>query len=62
LGYFLVRNAATIQVETNENPPFGTMPTKAFRVLLFLYEENVNFEPLGCLAFQCVFLQQQLLG
>ena len=30
------------RVETNEIPPFVTIPTKAFRVLLFLYEENVT--------------------
>jgi len=34
------------RVETNENPPIGTIPTKTFRVLLFLYEENVT-----CWAF-----------
>jgi len=29
------------RVETNEIPPFGAIPTKAFRVLLFLYEEKL---------------------
>ena len=39
------------RVETNEIPPFGTIPTKAFRVLLFLYEEKVTCWASGLFGF-----------
>ena len=53
---FLSEMLPPYRVETNEMPPFSTIPNKVFRLLLFCMKEKLLVGQLGCLAFQCMSL------